>query len=277
MTFRVVRTNQYNQDLRLIHSTNGNHLESPNEGSSIDHQVTIYLDAQNITMFPTNETWQTTPAPEGQWVKPQYGEQYRTANGKQQVICNMPCMRTRLQPKRREPKDLKELLNNSNRSTEKQKVATVCEYMGATQSSPHTEPDAQPSSACCCPTHEVWELPTPLIVANRSQQGDEVRELPAQPQQHPGVMFNTETYTTRKTYTAASIITHAQSKAVKQAHIRTSSLLCYNYYSKVPSNTDLSPAKPSQETTQEPKHRKQQLGARNSTSAILPLYLNREL
>ncbi|KZV38342.1 hypothetical protein F511_22544 [Dorcoceras hygrometricum] len=57
MTFRVLRTNQYNQDLGLIHSTNGNHLESPNEGSSIDHQVIIYLHAQNITMFPTNETW----------------------------------------------------------------------------------------------------------------------------------------------------------------------------------------------------------------------------
>ncbi|KZV44903.1 hypothetical protein F511_17882 [Dorcoceras hygrometricum] len=56
MTFRVVRTNQYNQDLGFIHSTNGNHLESPNEGSSIDHQVTIHLHAQNITMFPTNET-----------------------------------------------------------------------------------------------------------------------------------------------------------------------------------------------------------------------------
>ncbi|KZV41690.1 dentin sialophosphoprotein-like [Dorcoceras hygrometricum] len=51
------KTNQYNQDLGLFHSTNGNHLESPNEGSSIDHQVTIHLHAQNITMFPTNETW----------------------------------------------------------------------------------------------------------------------------------------------------------------------------------------------------------------------------
>ncbi|KZV48255.1 hypothetical protein F511_29613 [Dorcoceras hygrometricum] len=51
------KTNQYNQDLGLIHSTNGNHLESQNEGSSIDHHVTIYLHAQNITMFPTNETW----------------------------------------------------------------------------------------------------------------------------------------------------------------------------------------------------------------------------
>ncbi|KZV52285.1 hypothetical protein F511_37789 [Dorcoceras hygrometricum] len=38
MTFQVVRTNQYNQDLGLIHSTNGNHFESPNEGSSIDNQ-----------------------------------------------------------------------------------------------------------------------------------------------------------------------------------------------------------------------------------------------
>ncbi|KZV43914.1 hypothetical protein F511_33710 [Dorcoceras hygrometricum] len=56
MMFRVVRTNQYNQDLGLIHSTNGNHLESPKEGSSIDHQVTIYLHAQNIKMSPTNET-----------------------------------------------------------------------------------------------------------------------------------------------------------------------------------------------------------------------------
>ncbi|KZV32856.1 hypothetical protein F511_18745 [Dorcoceras hygrometricum] len=51
------KTNQYNQDLGLIHSTNGNHFESPKEGSSIDHQVTIYLHAQNITIFPTNETW----------------------------------------------------------------------------------------------------------------------------------------------------------------------------------------------------------------------------
>ncbi|KZV46252.1 hypothetical protein F511_08695 [Dorcoceras hygrometricum] len=60
MTFRVVRTNQYNQDLGLIHSTIGNHLERPNEGSSIDHQVTTNLHAQNITMFPTNETWYFT-------------------------------------------------------------------------------------------------------------------------------------------------------------------------------------------------------------------------
>ncbi|KZV53501.1 hypothetical protein F511_43422 [Dorcoceras hygrometricum] len=71
-------------------------------------------------------------------------------------------------------------------------------------------------------------------------------------------MIHTETYTLRKAYTTASIITHAQSKAVKQAHIRTSSLLCYNYYYGVPSNTDLSPAKPNTDTnsgtvTQKPR------------------------
>ncbi|KZV30757.1 hypothetical protein F511_03735 [Dorcoceras hygrometricum] len=38
------KTNQYNQDLGVIHSTNGNHLESPNEGSSIDHQESRRLD-----------------------------------------------------------------------------------------------------------------------------------------------------------------------------------------------------------------------------------------
>ncbi|KZV20906.1 hypothetical protein F511_14920 [Dorcoceras hygrometricum] len=40
------KTNQYNQDLGLIHSTNGNHLESPNEGSSIDHQVAAIRSEQ---------------------------------------------------------------------------------------------------------------------------------------------------------------------------------------------------------------------------------------
>ncbi|KZV21369.1 hypothetical protein F511_10937 [Dorcoceras hygrometricum] len=37
------------------------------EGSLIDHQVTIYLHAQNITMFPTNETCERTP--ELDWTK----------------------------------------------------------------------------------------------------------------------------------------------------------------------------------------------------------------
>ncbi|KZV54152.1 hypothetical protein F511_35332 [Dorcoceras hygrometricum] len=43
------------QSRRLM--TPSESANEPNEGSSIDHQVTIYLHAQNITMFPTNETW----------------------------------------------------------------------------------------------------------------------------------------------------------------------------------------------------------------------------
>ncbi|KZV44341.1 hypothetical protein F511_18465 [Dorcoceras hygrometricum] len=106
------------------------------------------------------------------------------AADKMQVLC----MRSRLQPKCREPKDLKELLNSNKGSSEQQYISghRVFDYMGATHSSQHTVPDAQHDSIRCCPTHEMWELPTPLIVINRSQQGDEVRELPAQPQQHPG-------------------------------------------------------------------------------------------
>ncbi|KZV23148.1 nuclear matrix constituent protein 1-like protein [Dorcoceras hygrometricum] len=74
----------------------------------------------------------------------------------------------------------------------------------------------------------------------------------------PSEISNTESYTKCKAYTAASIITHAQSKAVKQAQIRTSGLLCYNYYNRVPSNIDLTPAKPYTDTnsgtvTQKPR------------------------
>ncbi|KZV52813.1 hypothetical protein F511_38070 [Dorcoceras hygrometricum] len=50
------KTNQYNQDLGLIHSTNGNHLESPNEGSSIDHQV-------SHVMLNHNTSPATNPSP----------------------------------------------------------------------------------------------------------------------------------------------------------------------------------------------------------------------
>ncbi|KZV33377.1 F-box/kelch-repeat protein-like [Dorcoceras hygrometricum] len=46
--------------------------------------------------------------------------------------------------------------------------------MGAIHSSQHTVPDAEHNSTRCFPTHEMWELPTLLIVANRSQQGYEV-------------------------------------------------------------------------------------------------------
>ncbi|KZV16689.1 hypothetical protein F511_20610 [Dorcoceras hygrometricum] len=50
---------------QLLHASGPHPIPPPNdpnsnEGSSIDHQVTIHLHAQNITMFPTNETWYFT-------------------------------------------------------------------------------------------------------------------------------------------------------------------------------------------------------------------------
>ncbi|KZV20420.1 wall-associated receptor kinase-like 15-like [Dorcoceras hygrometricum] len=93
----------------------------------------------------------------------------------------------------RETKNLKELLTNRYGSTEQQYNSGhgVCGYMGATHSSQHKAPDAKHSSTRCFSTHEMWELPTPLILANRSQQGDEVRELPAQPLTASWVPSNT--------------------------------------------------------------------------------------
>ncbi|KZV53059.1 hypothetical protein F511_31487 [Dorcoceras hygrometricum] len=58
------KTNQYNQDLGLIHSTNGNHLESPNEGSSIDHQalsVILRGSGGDVSRSFTMIRWQEPP------------------------------------------------------------------------------------------------------------------------------------------------------------------------------------------------------------------------
>ncbi|KZV42325.1 hypothetical protein F511_18338 [Dorcoceras hygrometricum] len=71
--------------------------------------------------------------------------------------------------------------DNLPQSTEKSRIIVI--PVGARHK---CQQDAKHDTTRCFPTHEMWELPTPLIVANRSQQGDEVRELPTQPQQHPG-------------------------------------------------------------------------------------------
>ncbi|KZV15647.1 hypothetical protein F511_38203 [Dorcoceras hygrometricum] len=91
----------------------------------------------------------------------------------------------------------------------------------------------------------IWELPTRLNT--RHQMHDIAQPAVAQlmslrlSTQYKKADRGTEAYTT-----APNI--HAQFNAVKQAHIRTSSLLCYNYYNGVPSNTDLTPAKPNTDT-----------------------------
>ncbi|KZV15598.1 hypothetical protein F511_20193 [Dorcoceras hygrometricum] len=61
----------------------------------------------------------------------------------------------------------------------------VCEHMGATHSSQHTAPDETHSSTRCCPTHKVWELPTPLIVANKSSRKMRYGSYPLILNRHP--------------------------------------------------------------------------------------------
>ncbi|KZV19951.1 hypothetical protein F511_25309 [Dorcoceras hygrometricum] len=74
-------------------------------------------------------------------------------------------------------------------------------------------------------------------------------------------MSNTEHIQQYKAYTTASINIHAQSNTVKQAHIRTSNLLCYIYYNRVPSNTDLTHAKPNTNTSSGTVTHKPQIGS----------------
>ncbi|KZV36791.1 protein IQ-DOMAIN 1-like [Dorcoceras hygrometricum] len=97
-----------------------------------------------------------------------------------------------------EPKDLNNSsIARSDQQKDSQTVATrYTEHMGATHSSQYTVPDANNQLHLLLPTHEMWELPTPLIAANRpsremrygsyplSLRG--IRELSARPRtQHP--------------------------------------------------------------------------------------------
>ncbi|KZV48377.1 laccase-14-like [Dorcoceras hygrometricum] len=50
----------------------------------------------------------------------------------------------------------------------------------------YTIPDANNQLHLLLLTHEMWELPTPLIVANKPSRENEVRELPAQPPRYTG-------------------------------------------------------------------------------------------
>ncbi|KZV42660.1 TMV resistance protein N-like [Dorcoceras hygrometricum] len=76
----------------------------------------------------------------------------------------MLCMRSRLQPNtgsQRIPRIAQQL------ESEQKTVATMCVSIRElpTRLSTRYEVHKQ-RSTCCCPTHEMWELPTPLTVAN---------------------------------------------------------------------------------------------------------------
>ncbi|KZV30892.1 F-box/LRR-repeat protein [Dorcoceras hygrometricum] len=132
----------------------------------------------------------------------------------------------------------------------------------------------------CCPTNEMWELPTPLIVANRSQQRDEVYgSYPLIFQyKHPLADNNTTEASNINTeaYKTAHIITHARFNAVKQDHLSTS-VLSYKYHKRSPEQPNLKPAKPNKMLTQGRKSQNPPLGATSSTSSVLPYELNNQL
>ncbi|KZV46445.1 hypothetical protein F511_11296 [Dorcoceras hygrometricum] len=84
-------------------------------------------------------------------------------------------------------------------------------------------------------SHEMWELSTRLIAANRSQQGDEGHGSYPLGLQHKHPENNNT-----GAYAAAHIKIHAKSNAVKHSHIRTL-VLSYNYHDSGPEQPDLKP------------------------------------
>ncbi|KZV56613.1 hypothetical protein F511_13844 [Dorcoceras hygrometricum] len=88
----------------------------------------------------------------------------------------------------REPKDL----NNSSTTRSEQRKDNKFMTTGilSTWELPthlqYTIPDANNKLHLLLLTHEMWELPTPLIVANKPNRENEVWELPAQPPRYTG-------------------------------------------------------------------------------------------
>ncbi|KZV40182.1 mediator of RNA polymerase II transcription subunit 16 [Dorcoceras hygrometricum] len=135
--------------------------------------------------------------------------------------------------------------------------------MGDTHSSQHTAPDAKCSSTCCCQTHEVWELPTSLIVANRSQQGDEDKNV-----QH-------------RTYTKMQGIHNSKHnhpcsiqscKTSSHPYLKSSEL---QYPQNSPRNIDLTLAKPNTDTSSGTVAQKLRIGS-YELNQICPTLLTRQ-
>ncbi|KZV53991.1 hypothetical protein F511_10123 [Dorcoceras hygrometricum] len=80
----------------------------------------------------------------------------------------------------REPKDLN---NSSTARSDQRNNQFVATGILSTWELPthlqYTIPDANNQLHLLLLTHEMWELPTPLIVANKPNRENEVRELPA--------------------------------------------------------------------------------------------------
>ncbi|KZV19914.1 hypothetical protein F511_18723 [Dorcoceras hygrometricum] len=199
---------------------------------------------------PENNTQATTPAPEGprgnntsprrtSGSNPQYGEQHKQHKENTDKYANA-MQGIKATTESREQKDF----NNSStaRSGQRNNQFVATGILSTWELPAHlqyTIPDANNQLHLLLLTHEMWELPTPLIAANKPSREIEVRELPAQPPRYMG--------TTRSSLNIASCTEHTHSQAYnpcsilscKQAHIRTSSLLSYNYNKKLATMTQI--------------------------------------
>ncbi|KZV18824.1 peptide-N(4)-(N-acetyl-beta-glucosaminyl)asparagine amidase [Dorcoceras hygrometricum] len=164
-------------------------------------------------------TCNNTQAPEDLGVKTQYGEPHKQHKEATDKYANA-MQGKKATTENREPKDLN---NNSKARSDQRKD------------------NKWPRLHLLLPTHEMWELPTPLIAANKpsremrygnyplSLRG--IRELPSRPRsQHPVILKSTEQAQLEKQSSTGTEYTHSQAYnpcsilSCKQAHIHTSNL-----------------------------------------------------
>ncbi|KZV46160.1 hypothetical protein F511_21773 [Dorcoceras hygrometricum] len=174
------------------------------------------------------------------------------------------CKGSRLQPKAGSQRIS---TARSNQRNNKQFVATgILRTWELPTHLQYTIPDANNQLYLLLLTHEMWELPTPLIAANRPSRENEVRELPAQPPRYTG--------TTRSSLNIASWYSQFNRTGIARKQGSTAICLYAN------ATTDIRRLAPMTQihhllnenttTAQRLKNRKATTGSYNSTSAILP-------
>ncbi|KZV50754.1 hypothetical protein F511_19386 [Dorcoceras hygrometricum] len=136
---------------------------------------------------PENNTQATTPAPEGT-----SGSNPSTESSNKQHKENTDKYANAIQginaiTESREPKDLNNCSTARSDQRNNQFVATgILSTWELPTHLQYTIPDANNQLHLMLLTHEMWELPTPLIAANKPSRENEVRELPAEPPRYMG-------------------------------------------------------------------------------------------
>ncbi|KZV37619.1 protein IQ-DOMAIN 1-like [Dorcoceras hygrometricum] len=161
----------------------------------------------------------------------------------------MPCMRSRLQTNtgsQRIPRTAQQL------KSEHKAVSTMCVSIWELPTRLNTWYHVHyQRSICCCPTHEMWELPTPLTVANSpsKEMRDGITRVPLQEPWHAQISkqdtatidlitaWNRCVYAVQQNATDNKTI-YTASQNSKHEHISMPNI------NTDPSNADLTPAKP---------------------------------